>query len=220
MPTTSYGLIEGFAARTWLYSDDLNRLQETGRVKLGVDHRKRVQALLRAYELYRHGVVMPLTPKGEALARRLSKIIDMIRAATDRWSKIAERSDVKLEEELPRLERLRQNCGRLRALNRRGRKPDDLMLPGLLFGLESVFVDAGGTARGIARSDYDEREGPFLDFMYEALHHLPEDLRPSSKQALGSRWERIYQLRKKGGHTGFDWSTNEEHVQRIADLAS
>jgi hypothetical protein len=84
--------------------------------------------------------------------------------------------------------------------------PDDLMLPGLLFGLETIFIYAGGTARGIARSDYDEREGPFLNFMFEALRHLPNDLRPRSKQALGSMWERIFQRRKKGQYTGTDWS--------------
>jgi hypothetical protein len=83
-----------------------------------------------------------------------------------------------------------------------------------------VFVDAGGTARGIAHTDYGEREGPFLNFMYEALHHLPEDLRPRSKQGLGSRWERIYQQRKKDGDPAFHWAMNENHVQLIADLAS
>jgi hypothetical protein len=220
-PTTSLGLIKGFTARTRLHGDDFDRLQEAGRVKLESRHRKRVQRLLRAYELLRHGVVVrPRMPKGEAIARGLGKIIEMIEADRDRWSKVAERSEVNLEEELPRLERLRQNCGRLRSLNRRGRKPDDLMLPGLLFGLESVFVDAGGTARGIAHTDYGEREGPFLNFMYQALHHLPEGLRPRSKQALGSRWERIYQKRKKDGDPAFHWATNEHHVQLIASLAS
>jgi hypothetical protein len=219
--TTSFGFIKGFTARTWLYADDFDRLQEAGRVKLEADHRKRVQALLRAYELYRHVVVvMPLTPKGEAIARGLSKIIEMIKAARDRWSKIAERSEVKLEEELPRLERLRQNCGRLRALNRRGRKAKDLMLPGLLFGLETIFTLAGGTARGIARSDSGERQGPFLNFMFEALGHLPNDLRPRSKQALGSMWERIFQQRKKGDWKGFDWSRDIRIVENIALLGT
>jgi hypothetical protein len=220
---TSFGFIKGFTARTRLHGDDFDRLQGAGRVKLESCHRKCVQRLLRAYEVLRHGVVMrPRMPKGEAqkLARRLGKVIEMIRADRDRWSKVAEHSDMMLEEELRRLEGLQQNCGRLRALSRQGREPGDLELPGLLFGLESVFVDAGGTARGIAHTDYGEREGPFLNFMYEALHHLPEDLRPRSKQGLGSRWERIYQQRKKDGDSAFHWAMNENHVQLIADLAS
>jgi hypothetical protein len=83
---TSFGFIKGFTARTWLYADDFDRLQNASGVTLESCHRKRVQRLLRAYEVLRHGVVMrPRMPKGEGqkLARRLGKVIEMIRADRD-----------------------------------------------------------------------------------------------------------------------------------------
>src|SRR5260370_617466 len=92
MPTTSYRLIKGFTARTRLHGDDFDRLQEAGRVKLESRHRKRVQRLLRAYELLRHGgVLRPKMPEGEAIARGLGKIIEMIAADKDRRSEVRQR---------------------------------------------------------------------------------------------------------------------------------
>lgn len=52
--------------------------------------------------------------------------------------------------------------------------------------------------------------------MYEAMHHLPKDLQPTSKQALGSRWERIFQERKKGRQPWLDWSTSNHDFSDVS----
>jgi hypothetical protein len=216
----AFGPIEGFKPQTWLYCDDFDSLQTVGALKLDAWHRKRLQWLLRAYEVLKLGVAeRPAVPREEIqkLARRLGKIVEVIKTDRDQWLEIAAFAELALEDELRRLESLQRACSRLHALRRQGRLPDDLMLPSLLFGLEAIFVNAGGTARGIAHNDYDQREGPILNFMWGALRHLPEDLRPSSQQALGSRWERLYQQRKKGGNNWFEWSTNERVVQSLSD---
>jgi hypothetical protein len=227
-PMTSH-VLKDFEPQTWLHSDDFDRLQEAGDVKLEIHHRRQVSELLRFYEVLRHARAVrrpPMSSSGvHELEMRLGKSVDMIKANWDQWAKVAKDADVTLEEEVWRLERLRQFCQRLRReLDHPGRPSKDPILPGLLFGLETIFIFAGGTARGIAHNELNKREGPFLDFMFEAMNHLPNDLRPRSKQALGSMWEYMYQRRNKGEKYNkiFDiwWSRcidiNEMRLHRMA----
>jgi hypothetical protein len=109
------------------------------------------------------------------------------------------------EEEMSRLASLETEARKLRKeTGQRGRKPN-IMIRGLLFKLEMVFVEAGGKTTGVTREAGGTtlgtpRKSPFIDdFVWELLQRIPQDTpKPYAKTALAATWEKHRKHRPVG----------------------
>jgi hypothetical protein len=75
-------------------------------------------------------------------------------------------------------------------------RPKDEFLADFLFGLEAVYIKAGGTRLGVTKIPCDNtRASPFADFVSAILRFAPQGIGPVGSQAVAVAWER--QLRSR-----------------------
>lgn len=95
-----------------------------------------------------------------------------------------------LEDEIARLESLRQGClDRREGFRRPGRK-DNFFLDEFIGRLAIFFIEAGGTWKSVRRVEDPSKISPFLKFASAVLQQVPSSMRPVSVDALAMAWKR------------------------------
>ena len=180
------------------WSDDVfANIEKEGGVRLNAEQRLTLQADVERYE---DDVRLWQEMKNSATddRKRLDNLIDTlgeavrVLEASERVGAIVFwRAGLNAEEETMHLKSLLQRSIDVRKeLGGRGRKRN-IFLPDILWRLESLFRDAGGTKTGVYRIDGGEtRASPFLSFAWAALLQVAKSARPETHQALATDWER------------------------------
>jgi hypothetical protein len=95
---------------------------------------------------------------------------------------------------------------------RRRRELRDPDIAGLLFGLEKVFLNAGGQSSGYSKGD-GSIKSRFINFCIKSVSYLPTKYRPSNN-LITDMWVELFRARKKneltdqgGSVEGHDWSS-------------
>jgi hypothetical protein len=71
-----------------------------------------------------------------------------------------------------------------------GGRPENIWWAPLLHSLADFYVKCGGQSTAVSRDVANERKSVFIDFVWASVQLLPQPLRPHSKQALASLWEK------------------------------
>jgi hypothetical protein len=71
-----------------------------------------------------------------------------------------------------------------------GGRPSDIWWSHLLHSLATLYLESGGRSTAVSRDAVNDRQSVFIDFAWVAIELLPQRLRPHSKQALASAWEK------------------------------
>jgi hypothetical protein len=189
---------------TRLSEQDFDELERVGGVSLNVEHRRQIERALQRYEGQRRA--QPKTHKlPAALAVSLEQSFGLINRMREEhprtWEYITGVTPLS-DADLASLRAFQANCKKYGGAHQ-GR-PRDIFMPWFLTALAKIFAAAGGEPR-IVHGTKEKRHGPFLDFLFSAQRHLPNDLR-HNKDAIGAAWQRICAARARGDFVEIDMS--------------
>lgn len=198
-----------FKPKTKISRSDFAELEKLAGLKFTDRQREAILAHLREFEFFRtyekDGVGRRRWEAFKEISMHLEAIISAAKAEEELpghlWSFVTFRAGMNNDAEIARLERLREEFQALAhevQEARRHHREADPWLAELLFALEKEFLLAGAKKTGVARGAEQKRHGKFVQFCDAALKHLPPDCKP--KVSIGSRWETLYNGRKKGLH--------------------
>jgi hypothetical protein len=184
---------------------DFSEIAAAGGIKLKKTQRRHLLNLMKHYEFFHRSFQRTDSDRAHlrALLRHLDGEIGALRGLAqnaDRFHLMFTLAGCELDSEIATRLKLKAEVAR-DLLPAAKRDPGHYRrLPQLLFGLETIFKNAGGGSTKINRPREGDRtrRSPFIDFAWEVILRIPEPKIFDSHQALAVAWEEIQPQWREG----------------------